>query len=131
MGRKIKLGVIGAGSFASRRHIPTIVSSPDAQLVALCRRNEEMLRRMAEHFECNNTFTDYQEMLNSVEMDAVLIATPHALHYENAKLALEKGLHVLIEKPLSVKADEAKEIAEKDDLIVIAGSIYLVGEFYE
>jgi len=102
MGKKIRIGVIGAGSFASRRHIPIIVNSQDAELVSLCRRNKEMLRRMAEHFNCNNTFTDYKEMLDSVEMDAVLIATPHALHYENAKLALEKGLHVLVEKPLAI-----------------------------
>jgi predicted dehydrogenase len=121
MEKKIKIGVIGAGSFASRRHIPIIVKSQDAELVALCRRDTEMLRKVAEHFGCNNTFTDYKEMLDSVEMDAVLIATPHALHYENAKLALEKGLHVLIEKPMAVKSDEAKEIAKlaKDKGLVV------------
>jgi predicted dehydrogenase len=110
--KKIKIGVIGAGSFASRRHIPVIVKSSDAELVALCRRDREMLQKMAEHFNCDYTFTDYRDMLDSVEMDAVLIATPHALHYENTMLALEKGLHVLVEKPLALKADEAKKIAE-------------------
>jgi len=110
--KKIKIGVIGAGSFASRRHIPVIVKSSDAELVALCRRDREMLQKMAEHFNCDYTFTDYRDMLDSVEMDAVLIATPHALHFENTMLALEKGLHVLVEKPLALKADEAKEIAE-------------------
>ena len=58
MEQKIKLGVIGAGSFTSRRHIPTIIDSPDAELAALCRRNEEMLRKMAEHFD---TFKDSVE----------------------------------------------------------------------
>ncbi|HGJ65740.1 TPA: Gfo/Idh/MocA family oxidoreductase, partial [bacterium] len=96
--KKIKIGVIGAGSFASRRHIPVIVKSSDAELVALCRRDREMLQKMAEHFNCDYTFTDYRDMLDSVEMDAVLIATPHALHFENTMLALEKGLHVLVEK---------------------------------
>lgn len=121
MDRKLKLGVIGAGSFASRRHIPVIVKSNDAELVALCRRDKDMLRKMAEHFNCNNTFTDYKEMLNSVEMDGVLITTPHALHYEHAKASLEKGLHVMIEKPMTVKSSEAKELANiaKDKGLVI------------
>jgi len=111
MGQKIKFGVIGAGSFTSRRHIPTIVNSPDAELVALCRRNEEMLRRMADHFGCDNTFTDYRRMLDEMDMDGVLVTTPHALHYEHARAALEKGLHVMIEKPMTIKTDEARELA--------------------
>jgi predicted dehydrogenase len=121
MEKKVRLGVIGAGSFASRRHIPTIVESPDAQLVALCRRNEEMLRKMADYFDCQNTFTDYRQMLNAVEMDGVLVTTPHNLHYEHAKAALEKGLHVMIEKPMAVKADEARELADiaKDKGLVV------------
>ena len=122
MGKRIRIGVIGAGSFTSRRHIPTIIDSPDAQLVALCRRNEEMLHRVAEHFGCDNTFTDYRQMLDAVEMDAVLVTTPHALHYEHAKAALEKGLHVMIEKPMAIKADEAREltsIAEGKRLVIV------------
>jgi len=124
MNKKIRIGVIGAGSFASRRHIPIVVQSPDAELVALCRRDKEMLKKVAEHFKCDNIFTDYKEMLDSVQMDGVIIATPHALHYENAKLALEKGLHVLVEKPLTVKTKEAEEIAkianDKGLIVVVA-----------
>ena len=122
MGQKIRLGVIGAGSFASRRHIPTIIESPDAELVALCRRNEEMLKKMADYFECQNTFTDYKKMLDEVEMDGVLVTTPHALHYEHARAALEKGLHVMIEKPMAVRAEEAREllkIAKDKNLVVV------------
>ena len=124
MEKKIRIGVIGAGSFASRRHIPIVVKSQNAELVALCRRDKEMLNKVAVHFGCNNTFTDYKEMIDSVEMDGVIIATPHALHYENAKFALEKGLHVLIEKPMAVKSDEARELAklakDKGLIIVVA-----------
>ncbi|MFC1717005.1 Gfo/Idh/MocA family protein [Candidatus Poribacteria bacterium] len=124
MGQKLRFGVIGAGSFTSRRHIPTIIDSPYAELVALCRRNEEMLRKIADHFNCPNTFTDYRRMLDEVEMDAVLVTTPHALHYEHARAALEKGLHVMIEKPMSLKADEARELAgiakDKGLVIVVA-----------
>ena len=124
MAQKVRLGVIGAGSFASRRHIPTIVGSPDAELVALCRRNEEMLRKVADHFSCQNTFTDYEQMLGSVEMDGVLVTSPHALHYEHAKAALENGLHVMIEKPMTTRADEARLLAgmaeDRELAIVVA-----------
>jgi len=122
MERKVRLGVIGAGSFASRRHIPAIVKSPCAELVALCRRDENMLRKMAEYFNCHNNYTDYKEMLDSVEMDGVLITTPHALHYEHAKASLEKGLHVMIEKPMTIRSDEALMLADiaKDKVIVVA-----------
>jgi len=124
MGRKIRIGVIGAGSFASRRHIPVIVESPDSELVALCRRDKENLRIISEHFNCKNTFTDYKEMLDKVPMDGVLITTPHSLHYEHAKASLEKGLHVMIEKPMTVKASEARDLADigknKGLVIVIA-----------
>ncbi len=122
MSKKVRIGVIGAGSFASRRHIPIVVQSSDAELVALCRRDKILLKKVADHFKCPNTFTDYKEMLDSVEMDGVIIATPHALHYENAKLALERGLHILVEKPLTVKTEEAKElaqIAEDKGLIIV------------
>ncbi|MBD3182079.1 hypothetical protein GF312_07295 [Candidatus Poribacteria bacterium] len=109
---KLKIGVIGAGSFASRRHIPTVVKSSDAELAALCRRDKEKLKIMADHFNCKNTFTDYRKMLDKMEMDAVLVTTPHALHYEHAKAALEKGLHVMIEKPMAVSSREAQELAD-------------------
>ena len=49
-------------------------------------------------------------MLNKVEMDGVLVASPHELHYMHAKTALEYNLHVLLEKPMTVRSDEAKDL---------------------
>lgn len=122
--RKLKIGVIGAGWFASRRHIPAIVTSKDAELVALCRRNTEQLAKMAQHFGIQNTFTDYREMIDKIEMDGVIISTPHALHYEQAKYCLNKGLHVLIEKPMAIIAAEARDLvatAEEKKRIIVVG----------
>jgi predicted dehydrogenase len=121
--KKLKIGVIGAGWFASRRHIPAVVASKNAELVALCRRNIEQLMKMAQYFGVKNTFTDYREMINSVEMDGVIITTPHALHYEQARYCLNKGLHVLIEKPMAITAEEARDLVatadEKKRIIVV------------
>lgn len=109
---KIRIGVVGAGWFASRRHLPDIQRSPDVELVALCRRDETLLQKMASHFGVQQTFTDYGKMLAEADLDAVLVCTPHALHYEHARLALERGCHVLVEKPLTVRADHAQALVE-------------------
>ena len=122
--RKLKIGVIGAGWFASRRHIPAVVASKDAELVALCRRNTEQLAKMSQYFGVQNSFTDYREMLDSIEMDGVIITTPHALHYEQAKYCFNKGLHVLIEKPMTITAEEARDLvatADAQQRIIVVG----------
>jgi predicted dehydrogenase len=108
---RLRIGVVGAGWFASRRHLPDIERAPDVDLIALCRRNPEELARLAERFRPQQTFTDYERMLDEASLDAVLVATPHALHYPQAKAALERGLHVLVEKPLAITTGEARELA--------------------
>lgn len=121
---KVRIGVIGAGWFASRRHIPTIIESEHAELVALCRRDEWQLAKVANHFGVERTFTDYREMLDDVEMDGVLIATPHVLHHEHAEACLLRGLHVLVEKPMTVSSASAHElvrIADKEKRVIVVG----------
>jgi len=105
----VRLGVIGAGSFVSRRHLPDVQKCANLTLAALCRRDPDALARMTEHFEVapENGFADWQEMLASAPLDAVLIATPNSLHFEQAQAALKKGLHVLLEKPMTLRSEDA------------------------
>ncbi len=111
---KVRLGVIGAGWFASRRHIPDCLKTPTLTLAAISRRDAEARQKLADHFGLTpeQTFADWREMLESVELDAVLIATPHALHYEQARAALAKGLHVLVEKPMALTTREAWDLVD-------------------
>lgn len=121
MAEPLRIGVIGAGWFASRRHMPDIQRNEDAVLAALCRRDATALAHLAHHFEPEATYTDWKEMLERCPLDAVLIATPHNLHYEPAKAALERGLHVLLEKPMTVRSEEARELkslAEERGLVL-------------
>ena len=113
----VRLGVIGAGWFASRRHMPDAQADANVELVALCRREEAARQTMAERFEVEPRFAfeDWREMLDGAEMDAVLIATPNHLHYEQAKAALEAGLHVLLEKPMTIKTEHARELVSLAD----------------
>jgi predicted dehydrogenase len=112
-GEQVRIGVVGAGWFASRRHLPDIGRCAGAKLAALCRRNEAELRRLVEHFGRPPAYTDYAQMLAEAELDAVLICTPHALHGPQAAAALARGLHVLVEKPLALTAREAAALAEQ------------------
>lgn len=119
----VRLGVIGAGWFASRRHLPDCLKTPSIALAAISRRDAEARRKIASHFGLapEQAFDDWREMLERAELDAVLIATPHALHYEQALAALAKGLHVLVEKPMALTAKEAWELvsfAEKQERLI-------------
>ena len=104
--------MIGAGSFVSRRHLPDVQSSANLTLSALCRRDDGARARMAEHFGVapERAFADWRQMLDETPLDAVLIATPNSLHFEQAQAALERGLHVLLEKPMTIQSEDAREL---------------------
>lgn len=110
--RPVRFGVIGAGWFASRRHLPEIKDRADTELTALCRRDPEARAKLTAHFglTAEQGFEDWEQMLEGAALDAVLIATPNALHYAQAKAALERGLHVLLEKPMTIRSSEAWEL---------------------
>jgi predicted dehydrogenase len=125
----VRLGVIGAGWFASRRHCPDVVEHPKAQLTAFCRRDAGQLRQMAEKFEVKHSFTDYRDLLESGTVDGVIICSPHHLHYEHTRAALEKGLHVLLEKPITIDPAQGYElvrlaVAQERSLIVAQNPPY-------
>lgn len=120
---RLRIGVIGAGWFVSRRHLPELQKIESVEVSALCRRSEDLLRLMAEHFQVPRSYTDYRDLLAKEELDAVLIATPHSLHYEHAKACLERGLHVMLEKPMTLRSHEA---AELDQLASDRGLVLLV-----
>jgi predicted dehydrogenase len=108
---RLRIGVVGGGWFASRRHLPDIGRCARAELAAVCRRDPGELQRIAEHFGHPACYTDYRQMLAEAALDAVLVCTPHALHAPQAKAALERGLHVLVEKPLALAVAEAEALA--------------------
>ena len=108
--RPLRLGVIGAGWFASRRHCPDVADHPEAELVALCRRDEKQLTQMARAFAVTDTYTDYAELIGSGTVDGVIICSPHHLHFEHARAALDAGLHVLLEKPITVDPEEGRRL---------------------
>ena len=113
---KLKTAVIGVG-YLGRFHAQKYAALPNADLIAVADANAENAERVAA--ECNTrAVTDYRELLDQV--DAVSIVVPTQLHYQVAKEFLEHGVHVLLEKPMTVT------VAEADELIAIAKAKKLV-----
>ena len=112
---KIRVGFIGCGGNASG-HIGRVLDIPEAEVVALCDVDQASLQRAKERNAKAAElpeFTHYQEMLEQVELDAVEISTPHTLHFEQIMAALDKGLHVLTEKPMVCTVDHAHQVIAK------------------
>ncbi len=112
MEQTIRLGVIGAGWFASRRHLPEAQSRDDVELAAICRRDAGARAAIAGHFGLGDhqCFADWKQMLDSTPLDAVLIATPNHIHYSLTKACLERSLHVLLEKPMTITSSDAWDL---------------------
>jgi predicted dehydrogenase len=110
MKEKIKIGVVGAGWWATHNHIPLIADNPHAELAAVCRLGADELKKVKDTFGFAYATEDYDAMLENTELDGVVITTPHHLHFEQACKALEKGLHVMVEKPMTTNSQDAREL---------------------
>lgn len=108
---KIRIGFIGCGWWATFNHMPLLKQRADVELVSACGLDEVVLEKARARFEFRHTTTDYRELLEQ-DLDAVVVSSPHSLHYEHAKAALERGLHVMCEKPMTLLASEAWDLVD-------------------
>ena len=90
-GTTIKIGVIGAGWWATFAHIPAVQTHPNARLAAVHSRNGDDTRRIARDFGIPHAFTSVDELLALECVDAVIIASTPNMHYEHALAALQAG----------------------------------------
>lgn len=111
--QRVRLAVVGAGSFARGMHLPNIQQlSATLTLRAVVSRTGHNAVAAARQFGAAYATTDYQRVLDDPEVDAVLIATRHHLHAAMTLQALRAGKHVLVEKPLTLHREELQEIAD-------------------
>ncbi len=115
MTRKARVGVIGAGWWAAANHLPVLKANDDCEIVAVNRLGRVELAEVQGRFEAPQGFEDYRVMLDQVPMDGVVISSPHVLHYEHAVASLARGCHVLVEKPLTTTAADARDLMAKAD----------------
>jgi len=109
---EIKIAVVGAGNFARAVHLPNLTSLSDLYHIrAVVDTIGNNAKDVAELFGADYCSTDFNEVLNDEEVDAVLIATRHNLHARQAKAAAEKGKAVFLEKPMALNEEELEELA--------------------
>src|SRR5688572_6318962 len=108
--KKLRVGVIGTGAFAQACHIPGLQSHPQAEVVAVCGHRQDHTREVASRLCVPDIHTDYQELCERQDVDAITIATLNAEHARQACFALKAGKHVLCEKPLSMTVGEARKM---------------------
>ena len=112
MANKARIGIIGTGWWATTAHFPSIMAHPKAELVAAADVRPDILGKAADKYGVANTYTDYREMLDKEELDGVVVAVWHAEHYAVARGCLESGLHVMLEKPMVLRAAHARELVD-------------------
>jgi predicted dehydrogenase len=120
----LRIGVIGAGAFASGTLVPAISAAPGVRLVSIASARGFSARHLAERHRFERCTTDAAALVGSADIDAVFIATRHDLHAGQAEAALLGGNHVFVEKPLALNEAELQRVlaAQRD-----AGRILVVG----
>jgi len=110
---KIKVGVLGAGNFASTTILPILKKlKKDCQVVGIASTTGVTSQTLADNFKIVNKYPTENEILNSEEVDAVIILTPHNTHPELVIKALSNGKAVYVEKPLALNENSLIEIEE-------------------
>ena len=110
----LKVALVGVGGI-SGAHIPAWEKREDAELVAICDIRPEQMEKYPE----KRHYTDFDEMLEKEEIDILDICLPTYLHADFSVKAMEKGINVICEKPVSLKKEDVKrvyECAEKNNV---------------
>lgn len=123
----VSVGIIGTSWWTDSMYLPALQHHPRAKVVALCGRRESSTHELADLWNIPGRYTDVGKMLENETLDAVIIATANDSHYPYTMQALEKGLHVLCEKPLALDYQDAKamaDLAESKGLVTMTPFTY-------
>ena len=119
----LKVAIVGCGKIADS-HAAQIERIPGCEIVGVCDREPLMARQLYERFPIKKYYTDVAELLTEARPDVVHITTPPASHFDLAKLCLEMGSHVYVEKPFTLYPDEAHSLialANENNLKITVG----------
>jgi len=121
----IRLGTVGTSAICEH-FLDGVALTKRFTLSAVYSRNKETGKSFAEKHGAKNIFTDLSAMADSGEIDAVYIASPNVCHKDQCRIFLQKGIHVICEKPIVTKArdyEELKALADKNNLIFMEAII--------
>lgn len=108
---KIRFGICGLGFAGSVLMAPAMKDHPNAEIVAACDPNEDVRTRFGQEYGIP-TYATIDEMIKAGKPDAIYIASPHQFHCEHVLKASEHGIHVIVEKPLTLNVDDAQRMVD-------------------
>jgi predicted dehydrogenase len=106
----VRIAIIGAGAVSDYHHVPGIRLDARAELVAACDTSASLLEQRKRDWSIDYVTTDYLQVCDDPDIDAVIIATPNYTHVAIAVAAAARGKHVLCEKPLGLHAGEVRKM---------------------
>lgn len=110
---KIKVALVGAGSFATAMHLPNLQQlSNKYNLRAIVNRSGQKATALANQFKANYSSTNLEDVLTDKDVDLILISTRHDSHGEMVLRSLNAGKHVFVEKPLAINKEELDAIKD-------------------
>ena len=108
---KLKIAVIGTGLVGSF-HAETFFRNPNSELIAVCDIDKEKVNKIANRFKCK-AYNEFESLINTEKLDAISIATPEQIRIAPALLSIEKGLKILLEKPLGRNLKDIENLVNK------------------
>ena len=136
MEKKLRVGLVGIGGMGSN-HLRCQLGNPRVEVVAICDILPEKMQAAKDRFDIPSIpcYTDFKEMIDNEQLDAVDISTPNYLHSIVAVYAMERGLHVFCEKPDAVSVEEALKMKEASErtgkiLMVMRNNRYYTNSQY-
>ena len=122
----LRIGIIGSG-FGLYGHLPAFSQIQNCRVVCICGDKTSRLVSYCNSIGLKNIYTDWQEMLNNEDLDAITLAVPPNIQYKIAKFAASKSLHIFAEKPLAINLKQAKhllELAGKNKIVTAVDFIF-------
>lgn len=123
---KVRIGIIGFGRMGLT-HFSIINTHPAVEMTAIADTSSTMLNMIKKYLPRTKMFEDYNDLLNSSLVDAIIVCTPSVMHYDVCKMAAEKGINVFCEKPFTTSPAQAKDLA---DVFESKGLVNQVGYVY-
>ncbi|MCI0434266.1 MAG: Gfo/Idh/MocA family oxidoreductase [Gemmatimonadetes bacterium] len=108
--KELRVGMLGLGSIAQVVHLPILADLPGVRLTAVCDVDHSKARSLAARFGIARVARDDAEVMRAEDIDAIVICTPNHLHAVQSIAALEAGKHVLVEKPIAIRADDVARV---------------------
>jgi predicted dehydrogenase len=122
----LRIGIVGCGKIADS-HVEEIQKLPGCEVVGICDTEIMMAKQLSDRYGIKRYFQECQELLATCTPDVIHITTPPQSHFELAKLSLERGSHVYVEKPFALNLAEAEtliETAHRLGLFITVGHNY-------